>query len=178
MKCKHCGTDFLRVRPDANSQNHCSMKCRLLSGYKESESGCWEWQRALFKTGYGAIRFNGKTMTAHRASYREFVGPLVDGMYIIHKCDNRKCMNPAHLLQGTPRDNTADMISKKRDHWTNWSDEEKRAWVKKVVSAQVHDGSKPKWANDPIKVSAAVRKAWETRRLKYGRSGGNSKRIS
>jgi len=66
------------------------------------------------KNGYGQIGLGKKVLLAHRASYITFVGEIAAGLYVCHKCDNRKCFNPSHLFLGTNRDNMLDMISKGR----------------------------------------------------------------
>src|SRR2546430_14291430 len=53
-------------------------------------------------------------MTAHRAAYLLANGPAPDGAFIMHSCDNRICVNPAHLVIGSHRDNMADMKKKGR----------------------------------------------------------------
>lgn len=79
------------------------------------ETGCWEWQRYRKPSGYGTIAFEGKPYYhAHRASYAEFVGPIPDGMWVLHKCDNRPCVNPDHLFLGSMQDNVDDRNRKKR----------------------------------------------------------------
>ena len=70
---------------------------------------------------------NGKRIlyTAHRVSFRAYVGDIPDGMLVCHTCDNRKCFNPKHLFLGSMKDNSQDMMAKGRGvvpknsvHWT------------------------------------------------------------
>lgn len=53
-------------------------------------------------------------MLTHRLAYREFVGPIPEGMKVCHTCDNPPCCRPSHLFLGTDEDNTQDAISKGR----------------------------------------------------------------
>lgn len=78
------------------------------------ESGCHEWTGSLTPNGYGQIHQNGKTAYAHRVAYELKHGPIPDGLYVLHSCDNRKCVNHRHLSLGTFDDNMADMVGKLR----------------------------------------------------------------
>jgi len=78
------------------------------------EDACWEWSGS-FKDGYGTIKKHKKNYLAHRFSWEQSFGPIPNGLYVCHSCDNRQCTKPGHLFLGTHKDNMADMIGKKRN---------------------------------------------------------------
>lgn len=80
---------------------------------------CWEWQAYRFPSGraglmYGRFGLDGKSVTAHRVAYLLTRGAVADDLFVLHKCDNPPCCNPAHLFAGTARDNAADRDRKGR----------------------------------------------------------------
>jgi hypothetical protein len=80
--------------------------------------GCWEWQGAT-SNGYGTLLENGTGSRAwyvHRYSWTIHFGPIPEGMYVCHTCDNRICIRPQHLWLGTNAENLKDMHSKGRGH--------------------------------------------------------------
>lgn len=75
---------------------------------------CWIWKGSLFTSGYGRFGINNKSFRAHRISYYLYNGTISKEKLICHRCDNPKCVNPKHLFEGTPKDNTHDMLKKGR----------------------------------------------------------------
>jgi len=77
--------------------------------------GCMEWQGAITSTtGYGKVKLGDRRIDTHRASWILTNGEIPDGLFICHKCDNRPCINPAHLFLGTRSDNMRDAYDKGR----------------------------------------------------------------
>lgn len=75
---------------------------------------CWEYTGALHAEGYGWVNRGGKGTRAHRWAWQLRRGPIPDGLWVLHKCDNRKCVRLSHLFLGTHKDNMADMARKGR----------------------------------------------------------------
>jgi hypothetical protein len=75
---------------------------------------CWNWTRAINNKGYGVAYFLGRQTLAHRLSYEVSIGPIPEGMFVLHRCDNPRCINPSHLFAGTQLDNVRDAMAKKR----------------------------------------------------------------
>lgn len=75
---------------------------------------CWIWTGRRNMHNYGTFTVKGKPYGAHRVAYEVFVGPIPDGLYVCHHCDNPPCVNPKHLHVGTAKDNHADMDSRGR----------------------------------------------------------------
>lgn len=80
--------------------------------------GCWEWSGARFPRGYGHVQLRvlgpPDEIYAHRAAWRFTFGPIPDGLFVCHHCDNPPCVRPDHLFLGTAQDNVHDSQRKGR----------------------------------------------------------------
>jgi len=86
----------------------------------DPETGCWNWQLAKDRKGYGRRYFNGRRgRPAHRAAYELAYGPISEGMVVMHLCDNPSCVNPEHLQLGSATENNHDRDRKGRQFSTS-----------------------------------------------------------
>lgn len=85
---------------------------RFRSKVVKMESGCHEWRSTIHRDGYGKFWFDGQQAKAHRIAWLLFVGEIPDGAWILHKCDNRKCVNPEHLYIGDAKQNVQDKVER------------------------------------------------------------------
>lgn len=112
--CAGCGKEFTTRYPKSF---FCSLDCRFWDSVdKEGHpKGCWIWKKYKSKYGYGKVGVeNRDVVAAHRVSYELTYGPIPEGLFILHSCDNPPCVNPTHLRAGTPQQNVDDMISRNR----------------------------------------------------------------
>lgn len=81
----------------------------------DSSGDCWEWTGStLNNSGYGQFKVGAKNQLAHRVAYTFRNGSVPDGLDVLHKCDNPKCVNPDHLFIGSHKDNMVDKTKKGR----------------------------------------------------------------
>ena len=98
---------------------------------KRGPDDCWLWIGRLRSDGYARLRVSSKgeeRILAHRATWEEVNGPVPDGLCVLHRCDVRHCVNPAHLWLGTQTENIADMDAKgrRRKIWKRTADQPER----------------------------------------------------
>jgi len=83
--------------------------------FVDEETGCWIWTAGKNRRGYGKFRIGKKTIPAHRAALIIYKGiDLPSDVFACHHCDRPECVNPEHIFFGAPRDNSGDMVAKKR----------------------------------------------------------------
>lgn len=75
---------------------------------------CWPWKRSINSHGYGHLSVMGTEFMSHRCAWVLSNGCMGAEDCVLHRCDNRRCCNPAHLFLGSKADNSEDMVSKGR----------------------------------------------------------------
>ena len=80
-----------------------------------TDNGCHVWTNGRNSKGYGTMKVNGKSVSAHRLAWEFANGTIPDGLCVLHKCDNPPCCNPDHLFLGTRKDNNDDRDAKGRN---------------------------------------------------------------
>lgn len=73
------------------------LTARFEAKYEVDAGGCWLWTANLDTSGYGRFWFEGRTVSAHRFSYEQLIGPIPEGLDIDHLCRVRHCVNPEHM---------------------------------------------------------------------------------
>ena len=88
--------------------------------------------------GYGVKWHKGKTRLAHRVAYAVANGldwADIEGVVLMHSCDNPPCINPKHLKPGTHQTNVADKMRKGRHRARTWSPEQRAELGLKIKAA-------------------------------------------
>lgn len=76
---------------------------------------CWWWIGAVGSDGYGSFKWRDRIQGAHRVAFEIWNNrPVKSGLHVMHRCDERQCVNPFHLEEGTPRQNAHDKIARGR----------------------------------------------------------------
>jgi hypothetical protein len=87
--------------------------------FEVDENECWNVvSQSKDADGYPRVKRDGRKIAVHRYVYMDIHGEFPPDIVIRHKCDNRACCNPEHLIHGTKKDNARDMVERGRSKGT------------------------------------------------------------
>lgn len=105
--------NFIKEHPDCDQK----LIRRFFSKVDiRGENECWIWLGFIQVNGYGQVSYKGKPSKTHRISWLVHNGEIPEGMHVLHRCDNKKCINPKCLWLGTQQENVEDMLNKNRGY--------------------------------------------------------------
>lgn len=113
--CQNCGQLFRPLAKEARrgGGKYCSLACNYTAKRRppdehsyaiDGATGCWVWLKGRTGRGYGVIQRNGKQIAAHRFFYQQHHGPIPADYHVHHVCENKVCVNPAHLEALPPKE--------------------------------------------------------------------------
>lgn len=110
--CRACGKTYLK--PHKRSV-FCGPECAVMHKTKVG-GGCWLWTGCVNNKGYGLCSYGGaRRQYVHRMMLEIKLGrPIARGLKTLHSCDNPRCVNPAHLSEGTQKENLEQAVDRGR----------------------------------------------------------------
>lgn len=112
---KTCEMHYYRMRRNGSYNLNERKNIGRKIDFRVTDSGCYEViSHKPYPNGYVVFTLNGRRTGMHRHVYEQCFGEIPEGMYVCHKCDNKKCINPEHLEVGTHAKNVRDAVIRKR----------------------------------------------------------------
>ncbi len=103
-----------------HSDRHADLFFRILDRVDvDKETECWIWQGSHSGHGrgggYGRMTFEGHQLAVHRAMATLVHGYIHKKQHVDHTCNNRLCVNPAHLEVVSQKENQRRKHARKKD---------------------------------------------------------------
>jgi hypothetical protein len=126
-KRSHKGNGWIKGQPICFIRGHNDSPPRIIDPItrfwkyvkRDAPDKCWLWQGAKHNFGYGVIHDGTRMIGTHRFSWQIHIGPIPDGLFVLHRCDVPGCVNPNHLFLGTNSDNMHDKEKKGRGRYVS-----------------------------------------------------------
>ena len=98
-----------------------TLKQRLRKQIQKQDrpNGCWLWTGARTADGHGAIHVLGETTYVHRLAYELWVGPIPEGLWVLHRCNTPLCCHPKHLYASKNKANLEERLLRKIEKQEN-----------------------------------------------------------
>ncbi|RFB07641.1 HNH endonuclease [Bacillus sp. OE] len=147
-----CNKHYLRYKKTGSFDKK---PCGNKVDFDINENGCFICvSHATSSNGYFGLTKNRKRYSMHRFIYEEMFGEIPEGLVVMHKCDNKKCINPEHMELGTIADNTKDaskrnLIPKGSSHHNSKLTED----VVREIKRRLRDGETPKSLSEKYNTS-------------------------
>lgn len=163
-ECLRCGAPMSIYPSDIKHGRgrHCSLDCRKPKWPERfwqkmtigSDVQCWNWNEYLDTGGYGRVWVPSlrREVKSHRVAWELRNGQIPSGIFVLHRCDNRRCCNPSHLFIGTIADNVRDCIRKGRTNQVKGE----RVYGSRLNGEKVLQIRKARSAGERVKVLAEV----------------------
>lgn len=138
-------------------------------GLPRDHKGCWLWNKAMFSNGYPSVQIDGCSRRGNRVMLEHKLDRKIKkGYWSLHTCDEKGCLNPDHLYEGTQAQNVYDSKDRNRfrrgdqhpsrihpDRWSRGDNHYSRTHPEKLARGEKHGCAKL----NPPKIRT-IRKLW------------------